>query len=108
MSLCRALTQQLQTALGEIDHLNFVIILANFDVRLGVTVGNLSDNFDNILRFNDETNELLILRLNELEDGPDRNVLERRVTASKESAKITMNTVARFCPALNKDGVVAD
>lgn len=105
MTLCRTLSQQLQATLSKVDNLSLVVIL-NFILRLHLPVGNLLDHFDDIVRLANKANELLVLRLEKLKQGPNRNVLERSVTTRKEPAKVAVDAVAGLQPVLNKDTVV--
>lgn len=65
MALRRTLSQQLQAALGKVNNLPLVVIL-DFILRLHLSVGNLLDHLDNVIRLANEANELLVLRLEQL------------------------------------------
>lgn len=106
MALGHTLSQQLQATLRKADHLALVIIL-DLGVRLNLPVGNLLDHFHNTLRLADKPNELLVLRLEQLKQGPDRNVLKRGVAASQEPAEIAVDAVARLGPVLDEYAVIS-
>lgn len=106
VALRRTLPQQLQTPLGQAHHLSLIVVFG-LVVRLHLAVGDLLDHLDNVIRLPDKPDELLVLRLEQLKQGPDRNVLESGIAAGKEPAEVAVDAVTRLHPVLNKDAVIA-
>lgn len=107
MALSPTLAEQFQTPLSQGDNLALIVLL-NLVVELHLPVCNLFDHLDDVIGLTNKTNELLVFGLEQLQKGPDGNVLECRVAAVKKSAQVPMDTLARLRPVSNKDGIVAN
>lgn len=107
MGLARALPKKLQASLCEVDHLAFVVVV-KLIVRLDWTVGNRLDLVDNVLGLADQLDEALILRLEELQQRPYRNVLEGRIAAPQEPNQVPVNSTVGRLPILYKNRVIAN
>jgi hypothetical protein len=107
MSLGHALSQKLEATLGQVN--NFALVLVfEFVVRLDLTVCDASNMLDDVLGLSDKSNQSLILGLKELQECPDSDVLECRITRLKEAAEVSVNSTLGLGPVLHKDRVVAD
>jgi hypothetical protein len=63
---------------------------------------------DNLFRLRDALGQARIFRLQQLQQRPDGNVLERGVSAGEEAAEVAVDTARGLSPVLDKDGVIAD
>jgi hypothetical protein len=107
MALSPALAKQLKAPLGKVDNFSLVIVLG-LVIRLDLTICDRFDHLNYVVRFADEADQLLILGLEELQERPDSNMLERGVAAVEESAQVPVDAVARLSPIPGKDAVVAN
>lgn len=107
VTLCPALSQQLQTTLGQIDHLALVVVL-ELVVRFDLAVRNLLDHLHDVIGLTDETDEFLVFRLEQLEQCPDGYVLEGRVAAIEEPAQVAVDAIAGLRPISDEDAVVTN
>lgn len=107
MGLGPSLAQQLQTPLRQVDHLALVVVL-ELVVRLDLAVGDLLDHLDHGVRLADEADEFLVFRLEQLQKGPDGDVLEGRVAAVEEPAEVAVDALARLVPVSDEDAVVTN
>jgi hypothetical protein len=101
------LPQKLQGALGKLHNFSLTILLA-FIVGFDLRIGDSFDHLDYLLRLSDKANKFLILRLQQLEQSPDGNMLERRISTSKESFQISMNASIGLSPVLNEDRIITN
>jgi hypothetical protein len=106
MFLRRPLPQQFQAPLREVDHFALVVVFGLI-IRLERAVGDLLHHADNIVRLADEPDQLLILRLEQLEQRPDGYMLERGVSAAEEPAEVAVDAITGLGPVLDEDAVVA-
>jgi len=107
VTLSPALSQELQTTPGQLDHLTLVLVVLSV-LRFDLAVRDLLDHLHDVIGLTDETDELLVFRLEQLEKRPDGDVLEGRVTAVEEPAEVAVDAVAWLGPISNKDAVVAN
>jgi hypothetical protein len=73
-----------------------------------LSVRDLLDHLHDVIGLTDETDELLVFRFEQLEQRPDGNVLESRVTAVEEPAEVSVNAVTWLGPISDEDGIVAN
>ncbi|KAI6767535.1 hypothetical protein HG530_005544 [Fusarium avenaceum] len=85
----------------QVDDLTFILVL-EFIVGLDLSVCNASNVFDDILSFTDESDQSLILRLEQLKKGPHGNVLECGITRLQESAKVSVDSALGLGPVLRE------
>lgn len=98
-------SEQLQASSRQADDLALAVFIVLI-VRLDVTIRDALDHRDNRARFADEVEQPGVVRLKELQECPNRNVLERRVSAVQESGKVAVNATVGLIPVLQKDGVI--
>lgn len=101
-SLLRTSPKQLEATPGKGNHFSFTVICIFF-IRLDVLVGNGLDHLHHILGFGNVSDKFLIFGFEELEQGPDRNVLERRITAGEESLEVAVNPSIRIGPVTDEN-----
>lgn len=101
-----SLAEKLQAPLCKADHFALIIVL-HFVVRLYLAVRNLPDHIHNVVRLSNQPNKLLVFGFEELEQGPNRNVLESGVAAGEESAQVAVDAIAWLVPVMNEDAVIA-
>lgn len=101
-SLLRTSPKQLETTPGKGNHFSFTVICIFF-VRLDVLVGNGLDHLHHVLGFGNVSDKFLIFGLEELEQSPNRNVLERRITAGEESLEVAVNPSIRIGPVTDEN-----
>jgi hypothetical protein len=101
------LVQELEALARENDNLALAVFVV-LVVRLDVALRNLRDHVDNLFRLRDALGQACIFRLEQLQQCPDGNVLERGVSAGEEAAEVAVDTARRLGPVLDKDGVIAD
>lgn len=75
-------------------------------VRLDVLIRDCLDHMHEIVGFGDIGNQPLVLRFQQLEESPDGNVLERRVTTGEEAIQITMDSAIWIRPVVYKYRVI--
>ncbi len=80
-----ALSQQLQRTLSQLHHLALAILLVIIVVGLNRLVGNCFDHLNDFFRLADKVDQLLILRLEKLEQCPDGDVLESCISTCEEA-----------------------
>jgi hypothetical protein len=83
---------------------NFTLaIFLAFVVRLNLRIRDLFDHLNNVFRFSNETDELLIFRFQKLKQRPNGYMLESGITTRKEAAEISVNASVGLGPVLNED-----
>src|SRR5690554_5991283 len=105
MGFRHALPEQLETSLSKCDDL--ALVLVKLAVGLGDTLSDAQYQAADDVRLPDESDEVLVLRLDQLQQRPDGNMLERGVSALQEAAEVPVDAFARLCPVLREDGIVA-
>ena len=106
-SLLRTSPKQLEATPGKGNHFSFTVICIFF-VRLDVLVGNGLDHLHHVLGFGNVSDKFPIFGFEKLEQSPNRNVLERRITAGEESLEVAVNPSIRIGPVTDKNGVIAN
>lgn len=101
----RALAQKLQASAGKSDNFALAIFIV-FVVRLDVAVRNLGDHLNDLVRLANAFDQSFVLGLKKLQQCPDSNVLECRISAGEEASDVAVDTAGRFRPVLDEDGVV--
>jgi hypothetical protein len=101
------LPQKLQGALGKLHNFSLAILLA-FIVGFDLRIGDSLDHLDYLLRLSNKANKFLVLRLQQLEQSPDGDMLEGRISTSKESFQISMNASIGLSPVLNEDRIITN
>lgn len=104
MSLRHALTEQLKAPLRKRDDL--ALVLVELAVRLGHALRDARYQAADVVRLANEPDEALVLGLDELQQGPDGDVLERGVPALEEAAEVAVDSPTRLGPVLGEDGVI--
>jgi hypothetical protein len=102
-----ALSEEFQAALGKTDNFSLIVIVRPV-TRLDLAVCNQPDHVHDIVGLADEADQLLVLRLEQLKQGPDGNVLESWIAARQVSAQVSVDAVAWLRPMADKDGVVTN
>lgn len=108
VSLGHALSEKLQAALCQVDNLALIVVIAELVIGLDLAVRNLLDHFDDVVGLANESYQSLVLRLEQLQQCPDCDVLERSVAAGKEPAQVPVDAAVGFRPVLDEDGVITD
>ena len=80
MSLRLALAEEFEAALGQVDDLALIVFF-EVVIRFDLPVGDLFDHAHDLVRLPNQPNQSLIFRFKQLEEGPDRDVLERSIAA---------------------------
>lgn len=107
MGLGHALAKEFQASLSQVHHFALVFFL-KVGFRIDLAVRNVSNVFDDVIGLTNETNQGLVFRFEQLQQGPDGNMLEGGVTRLKEAAEVAVNAAVGFVPVLDEDGVVAN
>ena len=99
--------KDLQTPLRQGDDLPFTLIVLAFAIAFDVLLRDAFDHIDNLFALADQPDQRLVLRLEQLQQGPDGDVLERRVAAGQEAREVAVDAAVGLRPVLDEDGVVA-
>jgi hypothetical protein len=102
-----SLAKKLKRSLSKLDDLSFTIFFSLI-VGLDLLIGNRLDHLNDLFRFSDQADELLVFRLQELEQRPYRDVLKCCISAREKPLQVAVNSPVWFSPVLNKDGVIAN
>lgn len=66
-------------------------------------IGNRLDHLYDVFRVGDVSNEFRVFGLEQLENGPDGDVLESGISAREETLEVAVDAAIRVCPVANKD-----
>lgn len=102
MGFGHALSQQFKASLRQINHFT-LIFLFQFRFRFDLSVCNGSDILDDVVGLSYVSNQSLILRLEQLQQGPDCDMLKSCVTRLQETAEVSVDSAVGVAPILNEN-----
>jgi hypothetical protein len=100
-----ALAQQLEAPASECHNLALAIFVV-FVVRLDVAVCDLGDHLNHLGGLANQLNQAIVFGLEELQQRPDRDMLESGVAACEETPEVAVYAARGLCPVLNEDAVI--
>lgn len=101
MRLVATLSEQLEAALRKDDHLARVLLFV-IGISLDLAFGYASNVLNYILSLPDKADQSLVFRFEQLEKGPDCDVLEGGIAGLQETAQIAVDAFVRLVPVLDK------